>query len=130
MRLGYTVLEFSEDADSGDAPEPGKKKRAGKTKIMAAKNAAMGKEVTDSRKLISAKGRFCEGCSAVIDPEEFEEGAAKQIDGLFLCPECVVIVEEKGISPGNVAGYRKWKEQEKSASADGEETTRGLEPIE
>lgn len=131
IRLGYTVVEFSESSDD-EGPAEDKRPRKRKSKVMAAKYAAMGKDLTDSRKLISAKGRFCEGCGGMIDPEEFVEGRARQMDSFYLCPECVAIVEEKGISPMNVVGYRKWKEQERSREDDDDsnETTQGLEPVE
>jgi len=152
VRLGYTVFEF-QDGNAGDLPsldveeeveeEPaldvpdakaGKAKRSahGKSRIMAAKFAAMGKEpLTASKRLISAKGRFCEACSAVISPDDLEAGRAKRLEGLFLCESCVAVVENKKIAPKDVVRYLKWKEQEKKATepeADSE-TGQGLDPV-
>jgi len=128
LRLGYTVIEFAETALE-EASRGGRRSPRGKSKVLAAKQAAMGKDLTDSQRLISAKGRFCEGCGVMIDPEEFEQGLSKRLDGLYLCPECVAIVEEKGIEPAKVASYRKWKEQEEAQADQSNETTRGLEPV-
>lgn len=135
VRLGYTVVEFR----AGDAVEV-EEEEAGrpaaeqavevKRRIQAAKSAAMGKDpISDTRRLFSAKGRFCEGCGCDIEPAELEEGKAKRIDGFFMCPDCVLIVEEKDIEPKNVASYLRWKAQGKRAD-DAGDTGRGLEPIE
>ncbi|MBN1809284.1 MAG: FHA domain-containing protein [Planctomycetes bacterium] len=150
IRLGYTVLEFEDggglpgidvfalevepagpDDDTAEVPRK-KRKIGGKSKIMAAKYAAMGKipeELTESRRLISAKGRFCEACGIVIKPEDLEADKARRLDGLYLCETCVSVVEDKGIAPKDVVSYLKWKEQEDKTTKPDDDTDAGLEPI-
>jgi pSer/pThr/pTyr-binding forkhead associated (FHA) protein len=145
LRLGYTVLEFQDEDELAPLEPPEEKeeteavapahntlrrKPPGKSRIMAAKFAAMGKEpLTESRRLISAKGRFCEACSAVISPDDLDAKRARRIDGYFLCQSCAEIAETKKIAPKNIPKYLKLKEQERKATEPNDETGKGLEPI-
>ncbi len=109
LRVGFTDIVYaagpvkvSSTDDTEDIPSPdgaasakeaekrGKFVRS-KSRIIAAKYAAMGKDApSKARQLISAKGRFCEACGEAVSPDE-----AKEFEGVWLCPMCALIAEKQ-----------------------------------
>lgn len=73
-----------------------RKKSSAKSRIMAAKRAAMGvKSFGDKRELISAKGKFCEACGEAIFAKAGAEDEGILKDGLYLCRMCHQIQEKQ-----------------------------------
>jgi len=68
----------------------------GKSRIMAAKRAAMGERPADTKRaLISAKGKFCEACGEAIFLKEGAPDEGVMIEGLYLCRMCGLIAEKQ-----------------------------------
>jgi pSer/pThr/pTyr-binding forkhead associated (FHA) protein len=67
-----------------------------KSRLRAAKLAAMGKEPTaPERRLISAKGKFCEACGEAIFLREGAPDEGVMIGDQYLCRMCALIAEKQ-----------------------------------
>jgi hypothetical protein len=75
-------------------PVERRKRFQGKSRLEAAKSAAMGKK-SGERQYISAKGKFCEACGEAIFVKEGAPDEGKVVDGLYLCRMCALISEKQ-----------------------------------
>ncbi|MHC5057606.1 MAG: FHA domain-containing protein [Planctomycetota bacterium] len=119
LRVGFTELEFLGNPapsmpvlPTGPAINPNqtiaflakdllrpppverRKRFQGKSRLEAAKSAAMGKK-SGQRQYISAKGKFCEACGEAIFVKEGAPDEGKVVDGLYLCRMCALISEKQ-----------------------------------
>ncbi len=124
VRIGYTEIEFlglpehtsalvPTDAAPPDIspnktiafrrpnlvekPPPARRGRLrGKSGIRAARQAAMGKGVSDTaHRLISAKGKFCEACGEAIFMRDGAVDEGIVVESVYLCRMCALISEKQ-----------------------------------